>query len=190
MLIFWNLAGVPFTYCHCTLYFANHLDTATDWSIPAMRTPVLIILFISYLLVYWIWDTTGSQKNRFRAQERGKLVLRRTFPQLPWQTLHNPRTITTKNGDKILIDGWYGYARKIHYTCDIYFALSWGVITGFESPFPWFYPSFFTVMILHRARRDIQRCRAKYGENWTEYEKLVPYLFIPVCMCPSSLHVF
>jgi delta24(24(1))-sterol reductase len=155
-----------------------------------MRTPVLIILFISYLLVYWIWDTTGSQKNRFRAQERGKLVLRRTFPQLPWQTLHNPRTITTKNGDKILIDGWYGYARKIHYTCDIYFALSWGVITGFESPFPWFYPLFFTVMILHRARRDIQRCRAKYGESWTEYEKLVPYLFIPVCICPSSLHVF
>jgi Delta24(24(1))-sterol reductase len=181
MLIFWNLAGVPFSYCHCTLYFANHLDTSSDWSIPAMRTPALIILFTSYLFVYWIWDTTGSQKNRFRARERGKFVLRKTFPQLPWQTLQNPRIITTKNGDTILVDGWYGYARKIHYTCDVYFALSWGVVTGFDSPFPWFYPVFFTVMILHRARRDIQRCRAKYGESWTEYEKLVPYLFMPVC---------
>ncbi|KAH8585441.1 ergosterol biosynthesis ERG4/ERG24, partial [Bisporella sp. PMI_857] len=144
MLIFWNLAGVPLSYCHCTLYFANRLDTVSDWSIPALRSPVLIFLFTSYLFVYWIWDTTGSQKNRFRAQERGKLVLRRTFPQLPWQTLRNPRTLTTASGNKILVDGWYAYARKIHYTCDIYFALAWGAVTGFDSPFPWFYPAFFT----------------------------------------------
>jgi delta24(24(1))-sterol reductase len=36
------------------------------------------------------------------------------------------------------------------------------------------------VMIIHRARRDIQRCRRKYGDAWTQYEKEVPYLFIPV----------
>jgi hypothetical protein len=40
-------------------------------------------------------------------------------------------------------------------------------------------------MIVHRAYRDIQRCKVKYGESWTEYEKLVPYLFIPVSL---SLH--
>lgn len=36
-------------------------------------------------------------------------------------------------------------------------------------------------MISHRALRDIQRCRTKYGETWAEYERQVPYLFIPVC---------
>lgn len=35
-------------------------------------------------------------------------------------------------------------------------------------------------MISHRALRDIQRCRTKYGETWAEYERQVPYLFIPV----------
>jgi hypothetical protein len=73
-----------------------------------------------------------------------------------------------------------GYARKIHYTCDLFFALSWGGMTGFNSPFPWFYPFFFSCMIIHRAIRDIQKCRAKYGKAWEEYERLVPYLFIPV----------
>jgi delta24(24(1))-sterol reductase len=34
------------------------------------------------------------------------MLLRKTFPQLPWQTLQNPRTIKTKTGDSILVDGW------------------------------------------------------------------------------------
>lgn len=35
-------------------------------------------------------------------------------------------------------------------------------------------------MIAHRAMRDIEKCRAKYGDAWEEYERQVPYLFIPV----------
>src|SRR5690606_24590446 len=105
---------------------------------------------------------------------------RKTFPQLPWQTVKNPQKIETETGDSILVDGWYGLARKVHYTCDVYFAVCWGLITGFSSPFPWFYPVFFCSMIAHRAWRDITRCREKYGDAWKEYERRVPYLFIPV----------
>lgn len=178
MLIFWNLAGVPLSYCHCTIYLANHAP-----SVYHMPRPLLVLLYISYLFMYWIWDTTNSQKNRFRAEERGTLITRKTFPQLPWQTVKNPKKIETKTGDAILVDGWYGYARKIHYTCDLFFALCWGLITGFDSPFPWFYPVFFTAMIAHRAWRDIQKCQEKYGEAWDEYTRRVPYLFIPVSRC-------
>jgi delta24(24(1))-sterol reductase len=174
MLIFWNFAGVPFTYCHCTIYLANHDPSVYRWSKPA-----LAVLFVSYLFVYWVWDTTNSQKNAFRAQERGYYIDRKAFPYLPWKTVKNPQSIPTKTGDSILCDGWCGKARKIHYTCDAFFAISWGLITGFRSPFPWFYPVFFSCMIVHRAWRDIQRCRARYGEAWMEYERRVPYLFIP-----------
>ena len=86
--------------------------------------------------------------------------------------------------DDVEIDG---YARKIHYTCDLFFALSWGLVTGFQSPFPWFYPVFFTCMIIHRTIRDIQKCRKKYGKAWEEYERQVPYLFIPVRIYLSQM---
>lgn len=194
MLIFWNMAGVPLSYCHCTIYLANHSPSVYRWNKVA-----LVVLYTSYLFVYWVWDTTNSQKNRFRHHERGQMVLRKAFPQLPWQTVENPKTIKTETGDSILVDGWCkstitlsglgsaltnvmtdGLARKPHYACDLFFALTWGLITGFDSPFPWFYPVFFAAMISHRALRDIQKCRSKYGEAWMEYERQVPYLFIPV----------
>lgn len=174
MLIFWNLAGVPLSYCHCTIYLANHDPTEYAWSKPA-----LVLFYTSYLFMYWVWDTCNSQKNMFRTMGRGYHVHRKTFPQLPWKYVENPEHIKTDTGDSILVDGWYKYCRKIHYTCDTYFALTWGLITGFNSPFPWFYSVFFTLMITHRAFRDIQRCREKYGDAWKEYERRVPYLFIP-----------
>ena len=116
MLIFWNLAGVPLTYCHGAIYLANNHPSTYHWN-----RIFLAFLYISYLFVYWVWDTCNSQKNRFRQMERGTLVERKTFPVLPWLTIKNPDTIKTKTGDSILVDGWYKYARKIHYTCDVYF---------------------------------------------------------------------
>lgn len=177
LLIFWNMAGVPMSYCHCTLYLANHDPSTYAWNKYALTA-----LFVAYLFVYWVWDTANGQKNSFRMMERGTFVKRKTFPQLPWQEVYNPKAIETETGDRILADGWYGIARKIHYTCDMFFALSWGLITGFDSPLPWFYPVFFCVMIGHRAIRDITRCRKNYGNAWKEYEKQVPYLFIPVSL--------
>ncbi|KAF2643210.1 ERG4/ERG24 ergosterol biosynthesis protein [Massarina eburnea CBS 473.64] len=174
MLIFWNMAGVPLSYCHCILYIYLHDPSEYTWPVwfPALLT-------VAYALVYYVWDTTNSQKNQFRQEERGVVEERTTFPYFRYGRIANPKTIETKRGNKILCDGWYGKARKIHYTCDLFFALSWGLITGFNSPFPWFYSVFFAGMIIHRARRDIEKCRKNYGEAWVEYERRVPYLFIP-----------
>ena len=118
MLIFWNLAGVPLSYCHCTIYLANHDPAEYHWN-----RYFLAFLYVAYLFVYWVWDTTNSQKNRFRQQERGTLVKRNTFPQLPWQTVENPKTITADDGSKILVDGWckyinFGYASTHVFSVD------------------------------------------------------------------------
>lgn len=104
MLIFWNLAGVPLSYCHCTIFLANNPPSTYSWNRYALAA-----MYISYLFVYWIWDTTNSQKNRFKQQQRGYSVQRNSFPQLPWQTVQNPKTITSKDGHVILADGWCMY---------------------------------------------------------------------------------
>src|SRR5438552_8910907 len=51
MLIFWNMAGVPFTYGHATLFLANHPPSAYRW-------PVTYTIAVYALLLgsYYIWD--------------------------------------------------------------------------------------------------------------------------------------
>ena len=144
---------------------------------PANRT----VLFLLALLLgaYYVWDTSQSQRNRFRMQLNGSYVPRWTFPQLPWGTLENPQYLETASGKRLLVDGWWKYARKIHYTADIVMALSWGLICGFDHFLPYFYVTFFVAMILHRAWRDHVRCRRKYGDDWQRYMEKVPWLFIP-----------
>ena len=172
MLVFWNLAGVPFVYCFSSMYIASR--PPFEWSIAYTGC-----CFILLLGAYYVWDTANSQRNRFRMQANGSYVERRAFPQLPWGTLKNPRYLTTAAGSKLLIDGWWRYVRKPHYTADVLMALCWGLICGFEHFLPYFYLTFFVLMILHRARRDIRRCQRKYGADWERYTREVPWLFIP-----------
>ncbi|KAJ5491513.1 Delta(24(24(1)))-sterol reductase [Penicillium diatomitis] len=174
LLTFWNMAGVPFTYCHCALYFANHDPSEYRWNRFA-----LALFAALYIFFYWMWDSANGQKNAFRHKTRGEFHKRNTFPQVPWQAIENPMTIRTDAGDDIMVDGWYAIIRKPNYVPDMFFSFAWGMITGFKSVFPWFYFVFFMMMILHRTNRDVNRCRRKYGEAWKRYEKEVPYLFVP-----------
>lgn len=171
MLIFWNYVGVPFVYCFQSFYILKN-------NIQLPLTYMLPLLFV-LLVAYYVWDTANSQKNRFRMQQRGTFVKRKAFPQLPWGTLENPTYIKTASGGTLLTDGWYRYARKIHYTADAVMAITWGLSCGFSSFLPYLYPIFFICMITHRHKRDIDRCDKKYGKDWELYYKTVKYKFIP-----------
>ena len=76
-------------------------------------------------------------------------------------------------------------------------ALAWSLPTGFDTPVTYFYVIYFAMLLIHRQRRDdekcekkyalfLTRCRAlisfimcRYGKDWHRYQKLVPYRIIP-----------
>ena len=89
------------------------------------------------------------------------------------------QVIETKAGTPLLVDGWWRYVRKPHYTADLGMAAAWGAACGFRSPLPWLYFLFFVAVLAHRAVRDIQRCSKKYGKDWQRYCERVPYTFLP-----------
>ena len=55
----------------------------------------------------------------------------------------------------------------------------WALSCGFSGILPFYYPVFFTIMILHRYFRDVERCKRKYGKDWDRYCEIVKYAFIP-----------
>ena len=114
-------------------------------------------------------------------RERGAVVYQPlAFPQLPWTDLGpNPKMLTFKSGKTLLVDGWYQYARKIHYAADWVQALCWGLACGVGYALPFWYAFFFFAMITHRETRDAERCRRKYGKDWDVYTERVPFRFIP-----------
>ena len=61
-------------------------------------TPTYVALFGTLLTAYYVWDTSMSQKSRFKMQTQGITTYRKTFPQLPGGTLHNPKFIQTQHG--------------------------------------------------------------------------------------------
>nr|CAG8583587.1 5658_t:CDS:2 [Entrophospora candida] len=164
-----------FLYVNACMKGEECIPTTWDMTYEKCHSHIVTLHYIFTSQV----DTANSQKNRFRMIINGTYIPRYTFPQLPWGTLKNPDYIKTKQGNLLLTSGWWGIARKIHYTADLLMAFDWGFITGFNTPIPFFYPAFFVVVLTHRVTRDMERCSRKYGNDWQEYCKRVPYIFIP-----------
>jgi delta24(24(1))-sterol reductase len=151
--------------------------------------PYTVLVASMHIFGYWLFDTANSQKDYFREQEKEKLakengtvpepVIGKGFPRLPWDRLHNPQYIETKRGTKLLVSGWWKYARHMNYTGDLLMSWSWGLTCGLSSYFPFAYTTYLTPLLLHRERRDDRDCREKYGAQWDEYVRRVPYRLFP-----------
>jgi protein-S-isoprenylcysteine O-methyltransferase Ste14 len=67
----------------------------------------------------------------------------------------------------------------MNYFGDLLMGLAWCLPCGFGSPIPYFYIVYFTILLVHRERRDNDMCAVRYGNDWDVYCEKVPYRIIP-----------
>ena len=158
MLIFGDLTWVPFTYNHPTKYLVQH-----D---PHLSGCALAGIVVLYSVGYTIFRLANRQKDLFRQNPMDVRVQHLTYLQ-------------THRGTRLLTSGWWGTARKINYTGDYLMGLSYSLLCGTSSIVPYYYSIYFLILLIHRSIRDDELCYEKYGPDWIEYKRLVPYRFLP-----------
>ncbi len=162
------LVWVPSVYTQSTMFLVEHPVTY-GWPLATL----FLALGIACVTANYLAD---ADRQRVRATGGHTTVWGRT-----------PVTITaaytTTTGEQkenlLLVSGWWGLARHFHYLPEIAGAFFWTLPVGFGHALPWFYVVFLTILLFDRARRDDQRCAAKYGPAWEEYQRRVPYKVIP-----------
>ncbi|KAK5125377.1 c-5 sterol desaturase [Meristemomyces frigidus] len=183
MLAFGDLAWLPFIYSLQARYLSVH---------PVILGPTYVLMILGVQLFgYYIFRASNNEKNRFR-----------TNPDDP--ALAHLEYIQTRTGSKLLTSGWWGQARHINYLGD--WIMSWAYclptllagykitpsiltpgtrlittdgMAGAAVPITYFYLLYFAILLIHRQGRDEEKCRRKYGKDWDEYCKKVPYKIVP-----------
>lgn len=158
MLVFGDLAWVPFTYSIQARYLVDN-DPHLQW-------PALLAILGINCFGYLIFRGANGQKDAFRRDPNAAENSHLTYLQ-------------TKRGTKLITSGYWGMARKINYTGDWIMGLSWCMVCGFESIVPYYYAIYFAILLVHRSIRDDHMCKEKYGDDWEKYKVIVPYKFIP-----------
>lgn len=186
MLAFGDLVWLPFIYSLQTRYlavFPVHLGLLGI-------AGVLLPQGVGYL----IFRGANNEKNRFR-----------TNPEDP--QIKHLEYIETKSGSKLLVTGWWGRARHVNYLGDWIMAWSYCLPTGIAGYvirnktnwltgtttkevvqgdargwgmiITYFYIVYFAILLIHRERRDEEKCKRKYGADWDRYTKKVRSRIVP-----------
>ncbi|MCJ1312477.1 erg24, C-14 sterol reductase [Agyrium rufum] len=182
MLSMGDLVWLPFLYSLQARYLGMH-------AVNLGLSGVSLVLAVQ-ALGFYIFRASNNEKNRFR-----------TDPSDP--RIAHLKYMETKAGSKLLVSGWWGRARHINYLGDWIMGWSYSLPTGvagyqiiygedsgLKTLVPgdargwgmlvtYFYIIYFAAMLMHRETRDEEKCVKKYGKDWEEYKKKVPWRIVP-----------
>ncbi len=159
MLVWGDLVWVPFTYTLQAFYLLNHVDPLPWWGVAG--------IVALNMAGYYFFRATNLQKHKFRRNPEIAIWGRK------------PEYIRTKRGTLLLVSGWWGVARHLNYMGDLMMALAWCLTCGFGHLLPYFYIIYFTILLVHRERRDHAMCAERYGADWDAYCARVKYRIFP-----------
>ena len=103
----------------------------------------------------------------------------KTEPRRVFLGFMKPQALS--DGENALLSGgFWAVSRHVNYLGEILMATGLTLALGRPGLWVvWLYPLYYIGLLLPRERADERRCAAKYGELWTEYERLVPRRIVP-----------
>lgn len=87
-------------------------------------------------------------------------------------------TIPTIRGKKLIVSGLWGHVRHPNYLGDIIMWWSISCISMACDILPYYYAIVCTGLLVHRAIRDNERCKMRYGLAWEQYMSRVKYMLL------------
>jgi len=157
---------MPCVYTSQTLYLVTHPNN--------LGVPLVTALIIAGVWSIYINYEADHQKQVVRQDAQCKI----------WR--NDVQVIKTNykvQGSKVetvlLLSGWWGVSRHFHYLPEILAALCWSLPVLFNTLLPYFYVMYLVALMVNRMRRLDKRCHKRYGSDWEEYCKRVPYKIIP-----------
>lgn len=158
MLVWGNYSFIPFAFSIQNLFLVDDVRPVTKFGIW--------VIWCTFCTGFAIFRGANSQKHQFKTDPR------RPIWGKPPVAL----------GGKLLASGYWGMARHMNYAGDLLLALSFCLPCGFSSAIPYFYFIYLFLLVVHREKRDDDRCSAKYGSLWADYccrvrYRMVPYIY-------------
>lgn len=158
MLVWGDYVLVPFFYSICGWYLIGYTE--------ALPFGQLVALPILFAVGFVVFRGTNQQKHDYKEHPEKKI----------WGK--TPEAI----GGRLLVSGFWGIGRKLNYTGELMVYFAWTLTAGFQSVVPYLLPLWLVCLFSHRAWRDDQKCRAKYGPLWSEYcararFRMIPFLY-------------
>jgi len=197
MLSFGDLVWVPFVFSLQTRYLAIH---------PVSLTFLQSVGIIAVQMFgYYIFRSSNNQKNVFRNNPNDPKVAHLTYLETKsgsrlitsgwWGTARHINYLgdwvmswayclpTLLAGYEVLVSPTLSEAERLSASFFGGRPITAKVIPadpqGWAIPLTYFYLIYFGILLVHRERRDEEKCRRKYGKDWDEYCKRVPSRIIP-----------
>lgn len=167
LLCFGPITWMPTAYTMYT-YYTAHNNTLTSME---LRINAILLFLIGYCL----FRISNDQKEKFRNDKSYKIWGKPCkYLDASYETADG-----MKHNSKLLISGFWGWARHFNYIGDWIMCLALSMLCGFDNITSHIYSIQMFFVLIVRAWRDDLRCSRKYGKYWKEYCKMVPYKIIP-----------
>ncbi|CAL7949897.1 unnamed protein product [Xylocopa violacea] len=159
--------GTGYMLCTSYMMYPFSVTIATKYMLfhQTQLTYHFVFPVFTFIIGYLIYRISNLQKSEYRRN-----------PLSP--SLMQLETIPTIRGKKLIVSGLWGHVRHPNYLGNILIWWSISCISLACDILPYYYAIMCTGLLMHRAVRDNERCKVRYGLAWEQYMSRVKYMIL------------